>query len=336
MKPSQKKIVIEVALVILAAVLCRNIGREIPGRALGILRSLLYIGLFMAWGISLRRRVMQPQTKHFLISMAGLIVFWLLDRTVKCFFVGTAAAIRYLWYFFYLPMLFIPLFAVFVAASLDKPEDYRLPGWTRALYFLAGGFFLLVLTNDLHQTVFRFDPALTEWRDSGYTYGAGYYAVLGFMILCAVSALVIMIGKCRGSRGKKTIGMPLLFIPVAVAYSILYAAFIEDHTSLLYYLAGDMTVANCLLFAGLIESCLQTGLIPTNTGYDALFQVSSVGMQIIDGEGRVCYASAAGTLNRLRTTSPSARMSQWSSISRTPRLPSPPSLASGPMALLLQ
>ena len=289
----RKQTVLCVALVILAAVLCRALDRSVSGRAPGLVRSFLYLGLFTAWGISLRRRVMQPQTRHFLTSIAGLIVFWLFDRTIRYFFVTTAAALRYLWYGFYLPMLFIPLFAVFVAASLGKPENYRLPRWTRLLYFVSGGLFLLVLTNDLHQTVFTFDPALTEWRDTGYTYGAGYYVVLGFMVLCALSALAMMLYKCRGSRGRKTIWSPLLFIPLDIAYAVLYAIYIEDHTSLLYYLAGDMTVTNCLLFAGLMESCLQTGLIPTNTGYDALFQVSSVGMRITDEDYRVCYASDA-------------------------------------------
>lgn len=131
-----------------------------------------------------------------------------------------------------------------------------------------------------------------EWRDSGYTYGAGYYAVIGFMGMCALSAIVIMIYKCRATRGKKAIWTPLLFLPAA-AYCILYAIYIEDHTSLLYYLAGDMTVVNCLLFAGLMENCLQAGLIPTNTGYDALFQVSSVGMQITDQDYHICYTSDA-------------------------------------------
>ncbi len=293
MDRSRRTAALAAALVILAAVLCRSIGRELPGRALGIVRSLLYLGLFTAWGVSLRRRVMQPQTRRFLLSIAGLIVFWLLDRTVKYFFVTGAAAVRYLWYGFYLPMLFIPLFAVLVASSLDKPEDYRLPRWTRLLYIPAGALFLLVLTNDLHQTAFAFDPALTERRDAGYAYGAGYYAVMGFMVLCALSALAMMICKCRGRRGRKTVWLPLLVIPLGILYAVLYAVYIEDHTSLLYYLAGDMTVTNCLLFAGLLESCLQTGLIPTNTGYDALFQVSSVGMRITDQDYNIRYASDA-------------------------------------------
>lgn len=305
MSSSRKMIALRVALVIFAAILCRALDRAVPGRAPGLVRTFLYLGLFTVWGISLRRRVMQPQTRHFLISIAGLIVFWLLDRTVKYFFVTTAAALRYLWYGFYLPMLFIPLFAVFVAASLGKPEHYRLPRWTRLLYFLAGALFLLVLTNDMHQTVFTFDPALTEWRDTGYTYGAGYYVVIGCMTMFALAALVIMIYKCRGSRGRKTIWMPLLFIPLGIVYAVLYAIYIEDHTSLLYYLAGDMTVTNCLLFAGSMESCLQSGLIPTNTGYDALFRVSLVGMWITDPDDKICYASdaaqplSAGTMRRI-------------------------------------
>ncbi len=294
-KPNRQTLhgAVAVAAVIIAAILLRNIGREISGRALSILRSFLYVGLFMAWGISLRRRVMQPQARRTLTAIAGLMVFWIAERSVKYYFVTTAVATRYLWYFYYLPMLLIPLLAVLVAASLGKPENYRLPKWTRLLYIPVCALLLLVLTNDLHQTVFTFAPELTEWWDTGYTYGPGYYAVMGCMGLCALTALCIMIVKCRGSHGRKATWLPLLFLPLTVLYTVLYAAYIEDHTSLLYYLAGDMTVALCLLFAGLLESCLQTGLIPTNTGYDALFRASSVGMRLTDKDYAVHYVSEA-------------------------------------------
>ncbi len=45
-----------VAACIIAAVICRNAGRVLPGRSLSLLRSFIYIGLFMFWEISLRRR----------------------------------------------------------------------------------------------------------------------------------------------------------------------------------------------------------------------------------------------------------------------------------------
>ena len=38
--------------------------------------------------------------------------------------VVAAAVLRHLWYLYYLPMLFIPLLAVFVAVSLGKLDGY--------------------------------------------------------------------------------------------------------------------------------------------------------------------------------------------------------------------
>lgn len=53
-----KRPFITVCIFIIIAALCRNIGREIPGRFLSLLRSLIYAGLFSYWFISVCRRVM--------------------------------------------------------------------------------------------------------------------------------------------------------------------------------------------------------------------------------------------------------------------------------------
>ena len=288
-----KRVFVGVGICILAAIVCRNLGRELPGRFFSLVRSFLYIGLFTFWGISVHRRVMQAQTRRLLTAIAGLMVFWIMERTVKYFLVTDPIIVRYLWYLYYLPMLLIPLLSVFVAASLGKPENYRLPGWTRWLYMPMGALVLLVLTNDVHQCVFSFPSAAVMWESGNSTRDIGYYMVIGSMVVCALTAVGMMIAKCRGSRGRKTIWLPLVFIGLSLVYSILYAMYIEDHTSLLYYVAGDVTVALCLLFAGSLESCLQAGLIPTNTGYDSLFKTVSVGMQITDDAYTVCYASDA-------------------------------------------
>ena len=283
--------IIIIAALILIAVLCRNIGRVLPGRFLALPRSFIYVGLFMGWGISLHRRVVQKQARSLLTGIAALMVFWIADRTIKYLFVSDPAAIRYLWYMYYLPMLLIPFLAVLAAASLGKTENYRLPGWTKALYIPALGLVLLVLTNDLHQQVFRFPEDAVIWKDSEYTRQIGYFIFIGFMAVCALVAMGMMLYKCRRTEGRRTAWLPLIFVPLALIYSVLYAFYIEDHTSLLYYIAGDVTVTLCLLFSGMLESCLLTGLIPTNTGYDRLFAGVSVGMQITDRDNRVCYIS---------------------------------------------
>ena len=55
--------------------------------------------------------------------------------------------------------------------------------------------------------------------------------------------------------------------------------------------SSDMTAALCLLFALIIESCIQCGLIPSNTGYAQLFAASTISAQITDQSGKCIYQS---------------------------------------------
>lgn len=120
------------------------------------LRSFIYIGLFIAWGISIRRRIVQKQVAQYLTGISVLLILWFTFRCAKYFIFWQPTAIRYLWYLYYLPMLFIPILALLVALSLGKPDDYRLPKAACALWIISGALLLLVLTNDLHQLVFTF------------------------------------------------------------------------------------------------------------------------------------------------------------------------------------
>ena len=52
-----------------------------------------------------------------------------------------------------------------------------------------------------------------------------------------------------------------------------------------------MTATLCLLFALIIESCIQSGLIPSNTGYAQLFAASTISAQITDQNGKCIYQS---------------------------------------------
>jgi len=64
--------------------------------------------------------------RHYLIAVSGLMVFWFVIRSMRYFFITDIGISRQLWYLYYLPMLFIPLFSLFVAISLGKPENARL------------------------------------------------------------------------------------------------------------------------------------------------------------------------------------------------------------------
>lgn len=276
-----------VAVLIVCAVVLRVLGKfdilKVPG---GILRSLIYIALYIGWGISVSKRIIQVQVRHYLIAVSGLMVFWFVIRSMRYFFITDIGIARQLWYLYYLPMLFIPLFSLFVAISLGKPENARLSKTALVLLYIPTVLcLLLVLTNDLHQLVFSF-PEGEVWTDDNMSYSFGYFFVIGWEILCSLAAFVIMIIKCRLSYRKKY--LPFLLLACSIVYALIYVSGVEW----MQLIGGDITAAQCLMFTGILECCIQCGLIQTNTGYRAMFEAGSIGAQIVDTDWHIRYASS--------------------------------------------
>lgn len=295
---AQKKRDIFSAAMIATLILCAMMARAVTqGQReaawflpVSLLRSFIYIDLMTWWGISIRRRIVQTQARRYLMTIAALCVFWLSIRTVKFFFAVTPTAIRYLWYGYYFPMLFIPLLSVLVVFSLGRPENYRLPRWTGFLYLPTALLLLLVLTNDLHQLVFVFPADTAVWLDNDHTYGAGYFAVMGWIALGMGAAVVTMLLRCRIPRSRVTLWAPFIPVGLAAVYTVFYVAGVGWLRDLL----GDMTVVQCLLLTAGIESCIRCGLIQSNTGYEALFEVSGIRAQITDTHLHTLAASVPG------------------------------------------
>ena len=287
------------ALAVLAAAVLRQIGFRVDDPLdwfCSFIRSVIYIVLFTAWGVSVRGRIIQPQVRRYLTAISALMVFWTAVRSIRYLLAQDPWVMRHLWYLYYLPMLFIPLLAVFVAMSLGRPESFRLPKWTKLLYIPTAALLLQVLTNDLHQLVFVFPADAAVWMDD-YRYAVGYFLTVGWMILCTATALAAMLIKCRVPYSRKVLTMPFVPVILAIIYGALYIA----RVPLLRMIAGDMTVVFCLLFTAVLESCIQCGLIQANTHYRELFDASTVGAQITDTEYRVVLSSGAAQAVSIET-----------------------------------
>ena len=308
-----------VALMVLSAITLRILGKLdiliVPG---GILRSLIYIALYIGWGISVSKRIIQEQVRHYLVSVSGLMVFWFVIRSMKYYFITDIGIARQLWYLYYLPMLFIPLFSLFVAISLGKPENARLSKTALLLLSIPTVLcLLLVLTNDLHQLVFSF-PEGEVWTDKNNGYTFGYYIVLGWEILCALAAFVIMIIKCRLSYRKKY--LPFLLLACSIVYAFIYVSGVEW----MQLIGGDIAAAQCLMFTGILESCIQCGLIQTNTDYRAMFEAGSIGAQIVDTDWHIRYASSNAPKlpsDRMRSAESEAAKLDNNTLLRSSKIP---------------
>ena len=251
------------------------------------LRSFIYIGLFIAWGISIRRRIVQKQVAQYLTGISVLLILWFTFRSAKYFIFWQPTAIRYLWYLYYLPMLFIPILALLVALSLGKPDDYRLPKAACALWIISGILLLLVLTNDLHQLVFTFPEDAEVWSDKCNGYGIGSFIVIGWQILCMISALVVMIIKCRLKNGRRQLWTVL---PMAVSLVYLGLNYMDVQWLKLFF--GDITAFQSLMYMLCFEGCITCGFIHSSSRYFDLFS-SSVGTSavITDKDFNVRYAA---------------------------------------------
>ena len=254
--------------------------------AVSHLRSGIYVFLFSVWCYSLWIRIVQTQVRRYLLAISVLMVLWILLRSIK-FSIENTDAERWLWYFYYFPMLFIPMLSVFVSRSLGKGEDFRLPRWTKLLYLPTLLLLLLVLTNDLHQQVFSFPSGVLSDRE--YRYEGGYFFVMGWEALCAGFAFLSMVKNCRIPRSRRIRWLPLVPLALSLAYACAYV----KKVYWVWVLAGDMTVSQCLIFASILECCIQCGLIQSNLGYDELFEATSLPVQITDQAFCSQYVSVA-------------------------------------------
>ena len=257
-----------------------------------LLRPFIYIGLYLVWAVSFQKRIIQKEARRCLIMIAAMIVFWMLIRMCKFEIpYEMPTALRYAWYLYYIPMVLLPTVSLYLAFYIRQPENYKLPE-RRCLLFCPALFLIgIVLTNDLHQLVFNFPEGrlgeAASYEVGVYGYGAMYYAIVAWDLGCLLAALLIILLRCRKIKNRKMLWMPFGAYGLSVVYGIAY------YLNLPFWkiFSSDMTAALCLLFALIIESCIQCGLIPSNTGHAQLFAASTISAQITDQNGKCIYQS---------------------------------------------
>ena len=284
-------LMIFVFAIIAAAYSCRMLAKfDIGGVYMNYIRATLYLLLFALWGYSLDRRIIQTQALHCMRLTAALMLVWLVLRTLKYEVVTDITVARYIWYLYYLPMLFIPLFGVYIALSLGKSEKYRLTGRVVALAAIPAILFSLVITNDLHQQIFAFNSGIPGRPDNySYHHRYLYFICLGWMVGCMIFSLIRLLKKSRIKNGGKKSLMPFIIGCITILYGILYLTGL----SAVRWWFGDMNVMFCLLYAAIYESCIRCRMIQSNTGYVELFEASTLAAVIMDRSGNVVIRSRA-------------------------------------------
>ena len=257
-----------------------RLSAPLPSAACFLLTNLIYIGLAMAWGFSISRRTLHRDDRRWLLLGCAMAVLWLFLRAVKYRFFSDDAITRHLWYLYYVPQILAPLFSLFAALQLGRREGDALSRKWYLLFIpavlLIGG----VLTNDLHQLVFRAVPGAAT-LETDYTHGWMYYLAMTWIVGLLLATGIIVYRKCRVSESRRYAWIPLcVFLGGFVLCALSFANTYTFH---------KMPECFCLTFAAFWESCLQVGLIPTNGYYRYFFSESTVAAQIVNGRGEPVY-----------------------------------------------
>lgn len=241
---------------------------------------IIFSGLIVGWGVSVSYRIVQKNIRICLVISAALMLLWMALRAIKY---NSPADIntygRYLWYSYYIAMVFLPLMMFFAMLNIGKPENTNNRKYL--LIIPAAVLVLLVMTNDLHQLAFVFEPDFHNWNKQ-YSYGPVYYVIAVWIFM-----LVLSINQCRISATRKKLWIPIVIILVAIIYTV-WNNLNHGYSGLRIYNVPEVF---CFASIALWESLIQIGLVPSNTGYGNFFNASNLNALIFDNEGNMKYRS---------------------------------------------
>ena len=233
--------------------------------------------------------IIEKKIRGYLVGIAGLITLWVVLRGAKYIaFEETEIVARHLWYLYYIPALFLPLLSLFASLSVGTDGTEGLRRVFLLPFFITAALALLVLTNDLHQLVFRFHPGFANW-DSDYSRTKAFYLIYGWIGLLIIGVNYILFSRCRVSASRRLIWIPMLPALFGLIYLSLYArgAWLRVNGELF----GELPEAVCFTTAGIWLSFIYIGLIPSNAEYGRLFVLSDLAAQIADRSYQVIYRS---------------------------------------------
>ena len=244
---------------------------------------MIYLGILMSWGISIHERIVSRVIRRHLIALVALMIFWMLMRTLRhTVFYYVFPIGQWCWYAYYISMILIPQVCLMAAKYIGKPEEYRLPKSWHLMYIPSIAMIAGILTNDLHQWAFRFHLGYEMGWDI-YQRGVLYYAATAWIFVCIVLMIAELLKRCRVPGTHKTIYLPIAMLGIGVAYTIFYVL----DSDLFSFI--EMTAALCFTVVAIWESVIKTGLVQSNTNYDALLKYSGLGVSVVDNEYTVHY-----------------------------------------------
>ena len=283
-----------IAGIYVLAVLCRYT----PNTFLSINLSVLVCCIAcVVWMNAVNQRFIVLRQRQILYAIAALLVFMHISQICKyAIFQGNEFMQRQLLYSYYIPLNIIALLSFFMAMRIGVDQDKSL---NRAMYLLIIPCMLICLliqTNDLHQLAFRFNDGFTDWNTS-YTHGPLFYISMIWMYgLITISFFTVLI-KCYRRVGFKRVMFASLLVIVHYILIVILYGDAAHNIEIAGVVPITMPMVCNMTYILFWEMLIHNGMIPSNSDYAGIFDISGISAQITDADGTVVLRSGRAIRN---------------------------------------
>ncbi|MGM9877820.1 MAG: histidine kinase N-terminal 7TM domain-containing protein [Bacilli bacterium] len=241
---------------------------------------LLFAIFFTFWTVRIYYKLYDNKTRIYILIIGLLIIFWMLVRIIKGVTINIKLE-RICWYLYYLPLIFIPtLFYICSNSLLNKMNKKQ----KILIYIVSLTLFILVLSNDYHQFVFKFNKG--KYYHNDYNHYIGYYIIfIWIFYLFGGGMTKLVINRLKIKKDLKAF-LPLLVLLIGLIYTCLYVSNIP------FFREMNMSIINSILICLGIELAFYLDLIPNNRKYIQKFSNSNLDMAIVSLDGKIKYTTS--------------------------------------------
>lgn len=244
-----------------------------------------YILLLILWCRSLKERITQKTIFRMLILSAAIMAFWMGVRFIQeAFLQDWIYALRMSGYLIHIPIIWIPLLGFFASCHLGRGDEYHMNRRWHWLILIALLLTVLAFTDPVHHYVYYVPK--DELQPNVYFHpNAGLLIITVWALAMETSRVCMIYRRNRLLESKSRMRRLVPFAEIVLLFIFMLPYFFHSfyiETELIEFSAGIAFLESLSW-----EIYIYVGLIPTNTQYETVFFRSTLGMQLIDQQGRI-------------------------------------------------
>ena len=243
----------------------------------------VYMLLLFGWQYTISTKITQKTMRTHLTAQNIISILYLTVRFVQdAFLYVNIPWMRFTGYFINIAAVFIPLFGLYGAFYLGRPEDYRISKKWYLLLIPACFLSVIALTNEWHHFLYYIVPEEPQPNLYFHPYIGTYIIYLWGLWMIAHQVHVIY------QRNGTTKSDPLYRKLIPFYEPILLFLFSIPYAATAYVVRFELVEYSAGLIFILVlcwELYILVGLIPVNTQYEDVFRRSTVAMQILSSDG---------------------------------------------------